>query len=103
VPPNIPVSTHAQQVSAHTAGGVVTAAQVLLVIVPQDAVMDDKRGAAFPAVLKLAKTSLEVDGKVVNLVPGMNLTAEVKAGRWQVIEYLLAPLQACKFESIREV
>jgi hemolysin D len=56
----------------------------------------------FPAVLKLAKTSLEVDGKVVNLVPGMNLTAEVKTGRRRVIECLFAPIQAYKSESVRE-
>jgi hemolysin D len=145
-----PVSGTVQQVAVHTAGGVVTPAQVLMVIVPQDAVVsaevvldnkdvgfvsvgqeaavkletfsftrygtiaatvanvsadavvDDKRGAVFPAVLKLAKTSLEVDGKVVNLVPGMNLTAEVKTGRRRVIEYLLSPVQRTAAESVQE-
>jgi hemolysin D len=53
-------------------------------------------------VLRLAKTSLEVDGKVVNLVPGMNLTAEVKTGRRRVIDYLLAPVQRTTAESVRE-
>ncbi len=145
-----PVAGTVQQVAVHTEGGVVTPAQVLMVIVPKDAqvtaevaldnkdvgfvsvgqeaevkletfsftrygtiaatvatvsadaVVDDKRGAVFPVVLKLAKTSLDVDGKAINLAPGMNLTAEVKTGRRRVIEYLLSPVQKTARESLKE-
>ncbi|HEX2544002.1 MAG TPA: HlyD family type I secretion periplasmic adaptor subunit [Ramlibacter sp.] len=145
-----PVDGVVQQLAVHTAGGVVTEAQVLMIVVPAgaqitaevaldnkdigfvhpgqeaaikletfnftrygtvgakvrwvtaDAVNDEKRGAIFPATLELADSRINVDGKLVNLVPGMNLTAEIKTGKRRVIEYLLSPIVKAGQESIRE-
>ena len=145
-----PVDGTVQQVAVHTEGGVVTPAQVLMVIVPNDAqvtaevvvdnkdigfvgagqaaaikletfpftrygtvaatvksvvadaVNDDKRGAIFPAVLSLDRASIDVDGRRINLSPGMNLTAEIKTGKRRVIEYLLSPVQRHVDESLKE-
>jgi hemolysin D len=145
-----PTSGTVQQVAVHTEGGVVTEAQVLMVIVPRDAsvtaevvidnkdigfvnagqaaeikletfpftrygtvpamvrsvtadaVNDDKRGAIFPAVLTLGQTGIAVDGKRINLSPGMNVTAEIKTGRRRVIDYLLSPVQQYLGGSLKE-
>ncbi len=145
-----PVDGSVQQVAVHTEGGVVTPAQVLMVIVPKDAqvtaevvvdnkdigfvgagqsaaikletfpftrygtvpatvksvvadaVNDEKKGAIFPAVLSLNQASIDVDGKRINLSPGMNLTAEIKTGKRRVIDYLLSPIQRTANESVRE-
>lgn len=145
-----PVDGTVQQLAVHTAGGVVTEAQVLMIIVPRDAeviaevvlenkdvgfvnagqqaevkletfpftrygtvpatvtqlsadaVNDEKRGAIFPATMKLHRTQLDVDGKRITLVPGMNLTAEIKTGSRRVIDYLLSPVQTAAQESLRE-
>lgn len=145
-----PVAGTVQQLAVHTPGGVVTPAQVLLVLVPDDAevtaevvlenkdmgfvhpgqmaevkletfaftrygtipaqvksisadaVSDEKRGAIFPATLILQQTHLQVDGKPVKLVPGMNLSAEIKTGKRRVIEYLLNPVQRHVQESLKE-
>jgi len=145
-----PVAGTVQQLAVHTTGGVVTPAQVLLVLVPDDAevtadvvlenkdvgfvnegqeaeikletfpftrygtvparvtaitadaVLDEKRGAIFPATLRLEKATLEVDGRVIRLAPGMNLTAEIKTGRRRVIDYLLSPVRQAASESLRE-
>ncbi len=145
-----PVAGVVQQLAAHSVGGVVTEAQVLMVIVPDgaglsaevtldnkdigfvhagqsarikletfpytrygtvratvqrltaDAVTDDKRGAIFPATLRLEQSHIEVDGKSIPLSPGMNLSAEIKTGRRRVIEYLLSPIQKAGSESLRE-
>jgi hemolysin D len=70
--------------------------------VTQDAVNDGKRGAIFPAMLKLNQTSIDVDGKQIKLAPGMNMTAEIKTGQRRVIEYLLSPIQRAGSESLRE-
>ena len=70
--------------------------------VTQDAVNDEKRGAIFPALLKLNQTSIDVDGKQIKLAPGMNITAEIKTGQRRVIEYLLSPIQRAGSESLRE-
>ena len=145
-----PVAGTVQQLALHTEGGVVTEAQALMVIVPdnaqvsaevtlenkdigfvapgqevaikletfpftrygtvkatvdkvtQDAVNDEKRGAIFPATLKLHQTAIDVDGKQIKLAPGMNVTAEIKTGNRRVIEYLLSPIQRAGRESLRE-
>ncbi|MEO8080326.1 MAG: HlyD family type I secretion periplasmic adaptor subunit [Caldimonas sp.] len=145
-----PVAGKVQQVAVHTEGGVVTPAQVLMIIVPRDskmtaevaldnkdigfvnvgdtaqikletfpytkygtvestissvtgdAVNDEKKGAVFPATLTLARSSIDVDGKTINLSPGMNVTAEVKTGRRRVIEYLLSPVERSFRESLGE-
>lgn len=161
-----PVSGTVQQRAVHTAGGVVTPAQVLMVVVPDqaqvtadvvienkdigfvepgmaaevkletfpytrygtlaatvksvssDAVMQSVRdpraqeagaaqqpaaaGAAFPATLTLSQRTLTVDGKQIALTPGMNLTAEIKTGRRQVIDYLLSPVQQHVQGSMKE-
>ena len=70
--------------------------------VTQDAVNDEKRGAIFPATLKLHQTAIDVDGKQIKLAPGMNVTAEIKTGKRRVIEYLLSPIQRAGRESLRE-
>ncbi|MCW8176778.1 HlyD family type I secretion periplasmic adaptor subunit [Verminephrobacter aporrectodeae] len=70
--------------------------------VTQDAVNDEKRGAIFPATLKLGRTHIDVDGKPIRLAPGMNITAEIKTGQRRVIEYLLSPIQRAGSESLRE-
>lgn len=70
--------------------------------VTQDAVNDEKRGAIFPATLKLEQTHIDVDGKAIKLAPGMNVTAEIKTGKRRVIEYLLSPIQRAGGESLRE-
>lgn len=70
--------------------------------VMQDAVNDEKRGAIFPATLKLNQTAIDVDGKQTKLAPGMNITAEIKTGQRRVIEFLLRPIQKAGSEILRE-
>jgi hemolysin D len=145
-----PTSGTVQQLVVHTTGGVVTPAQVLMVIVPKDAevtaevivdnkdigfvqagqastikletfpftrygtvdaqvktvaadaVNDEKRGAIFPALLTLKSSTLNVDGKRVNLAPGMNLSAEIKTGQRRIISYLFNPVHKALDESLGE-
>lgn len=145
-----PVTGTVQQLAVFSTGGVVTAAQTLMVIVPDggevtaevvidnkdigfvgvgqkaevkvetfsftrygtvpatvtwvtaDAVNDEKRGAIFPATLRLDRSVIDVDGKLVKLAPGMVVTAEVKTGRRRVIDFLLSPVQRATSESMKE-
>lgn len=145
-----PVTGVIQQLAIHTTGGVVTAAQPLMIVVPEseqvtaevsianqdigfvhagqaaevkletfaytkygtvpatvdivtaDAVTDDKKGSYYPALLTLSRKHMLIDGKRVNLSPGMNITAEIKTGKRRIIEYLLSPVQKAGGESLRE-
>ena len=71
-------------------------------IVTADAVTDEKKGSYYPATITLAQKDMLIDGKRVNLSPGMNITAEIKTGQRRVIEYLLSPVQRAGAESLRE-
>jgi hemolysin D len=145
-----PVAGTVQQLAIHSTGGVVTPAQALLVVVPDnaevtaevvidnkdigfvsadqqvevkietfnftrygtvpatviavtsDAVNDEKRGAVFPASLRLGRSALDIDGKLVKLAPGMKVTAEIKTGRRPVIDFLLSPLRTTAARSLVE-
>ena len=71
-------------------------------VVTADAVTDEKRGSYYPATLTLASKDMLIDGKRVNLSPGMNITAEIKTGQRRIIEFLLSPVQRAGSESLRE-
>ncbi len=75
-----------------------------------DAVVDDKRAkdpsgqspAFFAARLTLARGDIDVDGRMIHLTPGMNVTAEIKTGQRRVIDFLISPLKQHLNESGRE-
>ena len=72
--------------------------------------IDDKRPkdqssqtpAFFPARLTLACGDIDVDGRLIHLTPGMNVTAEIKTGHRRVIDYLISPLKQHLNESAGE-
>ncbi|MGH8579493.1 MAG: HlyD family type I secretion periplasmic adaptor subunit [Gammaproteobacteria bacterium] len=145
-----PVAGEVQQLAVHTIGGVVTPAQEVLRIVPEegaieiqawvankdigfvhdgqpaeikletfpftqygtldgevltisdDSVPDEERGLIYAAQVRLARTTMQVDEKLVPLSPGMAVTVEIKLGKRRLIEYLLSPLLRYKDESVRE-
>lgn len=70
--------------------------------VTADAVNDEKRGAIFPATLRLGRAELDVNGKWVKLAPGMQVTAEVKTGRRRALDYLLSPVKEALHDSAKE-
>jgi hemolysin D len=43
-----------------------------------------------------------VDENLVNLTPGMAVTAEIRTGSRRVISYLLSPLMRYRHDSLRE-
>lgn len=145
-----PIDGVVQQLAVHTVGGVVTPAQQLLIVVPQDhpveveaqvenkdvgfvkegqpveikvetfqftlygtipgrvlTVSDDaapieKVGLVYPTRVSMDRSTIRVEGKQVNLSPGMAVTVEIKTGQRRVIEYLLSPLLKSVKESLRE-
>jgi hemolysin D len=50
----------------------------------------------------MERATMEVEGKQVNLSPGMAVTVEIKTGQRRVIEFLLSPLLKSVKESLRE-
>jgi hemolysin D len=144
-----PVAGTVQQLSVHTLGGVVTTAQSLMEIVPDDvleveasienkdigfveagqeasvkidafpytqygylkgkvvavandSVPDKKTGLVFTARIKLPSDVLKVNGKAVSIMPGMQVTADIRTGKRSVASYFLSPLVENVQESMRE-
>jgi len=145
-----PVAGRIQELAISTVGGVVTEAQQLMVIVPDeeqlevevfidnkdigfihktmpaeikvhtfpftkygiidaeisnisnDAIVDEQQGLIYSMQLRMAKSIILVDGKDINLLPGMAVTVEIQTGKRRIIEFFLAPLLRAKSESIRE-
>jgi hemolysin D len=145
-----PIDGVVQQLDVHTIGGVVTPAQKLLSVVPEDAgleieamvlnrdigfiqpgqkaeikvetfaftkygtvdgtvvsvshdaVQDEKQGLIYPARVRLAKSSIDIEGRAVPLGAGMAATVEIKTETRKIIEYLISPLVKYAKESLRE-
>ncbi|MGD8941544.1 MAG: HlyD family type I secretion periplasmic adaptor subunit [Gammaproteobacteria bacterium] len=145
-----PINGIVQELAMHTIGGVVTPAQKLMVLVPEEeqleieawvenkdigfinqndnaeikveafpftkygtisgsiktlsqaAVPLDNVGLAFHARVSMERNIIQVQNKLVELTPGMNVTVEIKTGTRRIIEYFLAPLLRGINESIRE-
>ncbi len=57
---------------------------------------------SYAARISLDRTQMQVGDKMVNLSPGMAVTAEIKTGSRRIISYLLSPLMKYKDDSLRE-
>ena len=49
---------------------------------------------------RLESLSLNIDGKNVNIVPGMTASVEVKTGKRRIIEFFLSPIIKYTKESL---
>ena len=56
----------------------------------------------YSARITLDQTQMQIDDRLVDLEPGMAVTAEIKTGSRHVIEYLLSPLLRQKQQAMRE-
>lgn len=48
------------------------------------------------------QSQMDIDGKMVNLAPGMAATVEIKTGQRRIIEYILSPLLRAKQQALKE-
>jgi hemolysin D len=82
--------------------------------VPNDKSADKPSGSAssssepkgqeltYAARISIDRTQMQVEDKLVNLSPGMAVTAEIKTGSRRIISYLLSPLMKYAGDSLRE-
>lgn len=68
----------------------------------KDAVPIENVGYVYEARVSMAKSNMQVGNKMVNLSPGMNVSAGVKTGKRRVIEFALSPLLRGINETARE-
>ena len=70
--------------------------------VSNDAAPIENVGLVYPTRVSMDRSVIHVEGKQVNLSPGMAVTVEMKTGQRRIIEYLLSPLLRSAQESLRE-
>lgn len=70
--------------------------------ISNDAIADEKLGLIYAARVLMKKSVMQVEGRQVNLTPGMAVTVEIKTGKRRLIEYFLSPLLQYAQESVRE-
>jgi hemolysin D len=79
--------------------------------VSRDAVQDDrdgkddkaeKKGLLYTIKVMLDKSTIAVDGKSMQLSPGMSVNVEIKTGDRRIIEYILSPLMQHQREAFHE-
>ena len=56
----------------------------------------------YSARLSLDETQMNIDGRLVNLSPGMAVTAEIVTGRRRIISYLLSPIAKYSHDILHE-
>lgn len=56
----------------------------------------------YAARVRLERSTILVNGKTVNLSPGMAVAVEIKTGKRRIIEYLLSPILKALKESLHE-
>jgi len=56
----------------------------------------------YAARVSLDRSEMEIDGRPVQLMPGMAVTVEIKTGSRRIISYLLSPLTRYNQEALRE-
>jgi hemolysin D len=67
---------------------------------PQQAPRNEE--PVYAARVSLDRTQMQVENKLVNLSPGMAVTAEIKTGSRTIMSYLLSPLRKYRQDSLRE-
>jgi hemolysin D len=70
--------------------------------VTADAIIDEVKGLVYKLRLKMKQKSMVINGREVDLLPGMSVMAEVKTGKRKLIEFVLSPLMRKADESVGE-
>ncbi|MSN96395.1 HlyD family type I secretion periplasmic adaptor subunit [Campylobacter sp. FMV-PI01] len=63
-----------------------------LIHIANDAIEDEKLGTIYEIKVRPLKTTLNIDGEIKNIEPGMSVIAEIKVGKRRVIELFIYPI-----------
>ncbi|MBM2607614.1 HlyD family type I secretion periplasmic adaptor subunit [Pasteurella multocida] len=67
-----------------------------------DAIDHEQLGPVFATTILMDQSTLLIEGKMVELMAGMAVSAEIKTGKRSVLDYLFSPLKTTLDESLRE-
>jgi adhesin transport system membrane fusion protein len=70
--------------------------------VGQDSITEDKNEIYFPVKVSLSGSSIEKDGRVYSVIPGMVAQVDIIAGKRTVLSYIFSPITKVLQTSFRE-
>lgn len=70
--------------------------------VSNDAIEHEQFGLVFSLRADMAQSKININGKPVNLTPGMSVILEVKTGSRRIIDYIVRPIEEALGSSIKE-
>lgn len=70
--------------------------------VSSDAVNDETLGLVYVARISVRRTILRRDGGIMRLTPGMEVVADIRTGRRNIMSYFLSPLDEMRQDAGRE-
>lgn len=70
--------------------------------VSSDAMQKEDMGLVFAMRSSMHDSTINVNGKNINLSPGMAVSVEVKTGKRNIIEYLVKPLEVMQGSALKE-
>ena len=73
-----------------------------VVSLSRDAVPDEKLGATYIARIRLARSTINVDGKPMALGSGLGVTADIRTGSRRIVSWLLSPIMTTVDQAARE-
>lgn len=73
-----------------------------VISISRDSTLDEKLGLVFLGQIGLNQKELSVDGKSIELTPGLSIVAEIKTDKRRIIDYLLSPINEYTSNAMRE-
>jgi hemolysin D len=72
-----------------------------VVSISPDAIEDERLGLVYKINIQLGDKVLSLQGKSMNICPGMTVTAEIKTGTRRIIEFFFEPIIKYTDESLK--
>ena len=67
-----------------------------------DAVQDEKLGLVYTGRVAIGRDMIQRSGETVALTPGMEVTADIRTGRRNILSYVLSPIDETRQDAARE-
>ena len=67
-----------------------------------DAQIDQRMGPVYRVRIAIPDPAIDIGGRRARLIPGMNVTADIRTGRRSLLSYLFSPIVAARLEAARE-
>lgn len=73
-----------------------------IINIEKSSILDENLGEIYPVIIELSTDKMKIDGKYIQLMPGMTCSVDIKIGKRRLIEYIISPMVRYKDEALRE-